>query len=236
MKEADLARLQDILNINKINNLLELKEKKTQPPEEFLPKIHRIRPFFSKNEKCSFGHWPQWDKTYDGKQTLYWWILREEDGRLLLLCDSILEWMPFDTENHVRQQGYCDWESSTLRKWLNRMFFYQAFNAEERRRICFFDEDVFSEENLMDRVGLPSWSDLSPLSKKEVGLTDRLQKRLGWRPREFWIRKEENVKSYPTFWSVVDKESVHRHLASNPAGVCPAIWIKADTAASDTSI
>ena len=235
MTQEELKRLADTLEQSKVDNLWEIKENQFRSKEDPIPKLDRYRPFMSGFEKCTFGRWPQWDKEHDGIQPLRWYILRKQENRLLLLSSEILEWLPFQTD----EKKGCGWKESSLRIWLNQSFYIRAFNEQERRRICFFDPDILSEKNLMDRVEIPTWTDLCPLPRMGASLTVRCQQKMkqsGWQDREYWIRKDTEDDSTHVMAFVLHNEGVGRRHCTSPAGVRPAIWILDDEASSDISI
>lgn len=234
MTEEELVSIREALEESRIEHLLEMKEKQGQQKETSFPKLDRFRTIYGVH-KCVFGRWPQWDKANDGIQPLYWLILREENGKLLLLSDSILEWMPFQTK---KEEG-CAWERSSLREWLNSAFYQRAFTAEERRRICWFEPNILSEGALMDHVSLPTWPDIRCLARMGASLTVRCQQKMkqsGWQDREYWIRKDTEDDSTHVMAFVLRNEKVSWQRCTTPAGVRPAIWILDDKASSDISI
>lgn len=227
MTREELKRLADVLEQSRISNLVEIKENQFRQKEDSFPKLDRWRPLMSGVEKCTFGRWPQWDKEHDGIQPLSWYILRKQENRLLLLSNEILEWMPFQTDEK-KGRG---WKESSLREWLNQSFYLRAFNEQERRRICFFDPDILSAENLLDRVGIPTWTDLCPMPRTGASLTVRCQQKMkqsGWQDREYWIRKDTEDDSTHVTAFILHNGEVGRQRCSWNAGVRPAIWILDD--------
>ncbi len=111
MTEEELRQMTRMLQKIKIEHLPEMKENGILSREIFFPELTRLKAFDGV-EKCSFGRWLQWK---DDLQSLLWLILREENGRMLLLSDNIIEWMPFQRDE---AEG-CSWESSSLRARLN---------------------------------------------------------------------------------------------------------------------
>ena len=233
MTQEELKRLADTLEQSKVDNLLEIKENQFRSKEVF-PKLNRWRAFMSGFEKCTFGRWPQGDKEHNGIQPLRWYILRKQENRLLLLSSEILEWLPFQTD----EKKGCGWKESSLRTWLNHSFYLRAFNEQERRRICFFDLDILSAENLLDRVGIPTWTDLCPMPRIGASLTVRCQQKMkqsGWQDREYWIRKDTEDDSTHVMAFILQNGEVGRQRCSWNAGVRPAIWIQDDEASSNIS-
>lgn len=59
-----------------------------------------------------------------------WTVLEIDGDKALLLCDSLICEKPFNDE-----EGETDWESCTLRKWLNTTFIKDAFSDTEAEYI-----------------------------------------------------------------------------------------------------
>ncbi len=66
---------------------------------------------------------------YNGK-TLTWTVLKTEGARYMLFCDDTVA----NTCFNERRIG-SNWNSSTLRKWLNVTFFNDAFSFQEKMKI-----------------------------------------------------------------------------------------------------
>ena len=229
LSERELDHVRELLEESRIRNISVMKERQEQPEDIAFPKLNTFRPFFAKLDKCAFGHWPQWDQVQNGIQNLYWWILRKEEGRMLLLCDNIIEWLPFDTKEHIEKRQDFDWKHSSLRKWMNETFYRQAFTAQERRRICFFDRDILAEDSLPDRVCPVSWTEIKQLLIKDASLTVRCQnkvKQSEWLDREYWVRDETGSVCRPPFRQyIVRNGCLKAYPGTFAAGVRPAIWI-----------
>ena len=74
-------------------------------------------------------------------EPLKWRVLDPKKG--LILCENIIDSQPFsnyaiksDGESYNESGKFCsDWESSSLRKWLNESFYTTAFSSEEKKQI-----------------------------------------------------------------------------------------------------
>ncbi len=229
LSEEELEHVRLLLEESRLCNLPAIKERQGQPEDCAFPKLNTFYSYSAQLEKCAFGRWPQWNQVHNGIQALHWWILRKEEGRMLLLCDSIIEWLPFDTKGHLEEKTDCGWEDSFLRKWMNETFYRQAFTAQERRRICFFDADIFAEGSLPDYVCPVSWTEIKRLPRKGASLTIRCQQKMkqsAWQDREYWVRDETGSVSRPPFRQyIVHNECLKTFPANEAAGVRPAIWI-----------
>ena len=64
-----------------------------------------------------------------------WVVLKVENGKMLVVSKYIIEWMPFD------ESGKRDWNSSSLRKWLNNDF--------PQKSVEFIEEDESFEDSTM---------------------------------------------------------------------------------------
>ena len=83
-------------------------------------------PVFGGNEQ---GKW-EGDRVYFGtyqKKPVLWRVLSTEDGKLMLLSEYGLEKMPFNEKG-----GEVEWESSSVRKWMNETLFNTLFTEEEQ--------------------------------------------------------------------------------------------------------
>lgn len=67
-------------------------------------------------------------------QPIEWEVLCVKEDRVLLVSRYVLECAPFHHEDTAVQ-----WKDCTLRKWLNNVFLYEAFTADERKEICIID-------------------------------------------------------------------------------------------------
>ncbi len=94
-----------------------------------------------------FGNYPQSSDGNDGfiVEPIKWRVLRNADGRLFLLSDSLLDWKRWNEE----PLQYATWETCSLRAWLNGSgddsFINNAFSAKEKTAI--FEVEVINEEN-----------------------------------------------------------------------------------------
>ena len=79
-------------------------------------------------ECINFGTYPQ---AADGtKAPVKWRVLKVEDSTALLLSDKNLDMLEYDTSIQAS-----DWESSSLRSFLNSDFYNEAFTADERAAV-----------------------------------------------------------------------------------------------------
>ena len=78
-----------------------------------------------------FGAYEQDAVNINGKEDIEWIVLSKENGRMLLLSKYALDSLSYNKD-------YVDitWENCTLRKWLNEVFYKEAFTDRERNMIC----------------------------------------------------------------------------------------------------
>lgn len=77
-----------------------------------------------------FGQYEQDGDEGNGAEPIEWEIVKEEDGRMLLISRYILDAQPYNT-------GFTDvtWETCSLREWLNDDFINTAFDESEQEQI-----------------------------------------------------------------------------------------------------
>jgi len=76
-----------------------------------------------------FGTFEQDGDASNGPEPIEWQVLKEENGKLLVLSRYVLE------ERHFTTEPYCVWENSDVREYLNGGFYEKAFAEEEKARI-----------------------------------------------------------------------------------------------------
>ena len=87
-------------------------------------------------DTISFGTYEQDADDKNGKEEIFWTVLDEKDDRILLISNKILDYSQYnDTEDKVT------WENCSTRKWLNDVFYKEAFNDEEKERILEMELD-----------------------------------------------------------------------------------------------
>ncbi len=77
-----------------------------------------------------FGHYEQDGDTSNGPEPIEWEIVKEENGKMLLMSRYILDCQYYNSEH-----AYVTWETSSLRAWLNKEFYNEAFKESEQNLI-----------------------------------------------------------------------------------------------------
>ncbi len=78
----------------------------------------------------TFGTYESDNNTENGEEPIYWDVMAEEDGKLLLATHFGIDCLQY---NHYPQD--ITWEQCTLREWLNHDFYEKQFTDEEREHI-----------------------------------------------------------------------------------------------------
>ena len=78
----------------------------------------------------TFGNYEQDNNTTDGKEEIEWIVLDRQDDNLLLISKYALDYMPYNTDYEE-----VNWESCTVRAWLNDTFLSSAFSDDEQAMI-----------------------------------------------------------------------------------------------------
>ena len=107
----------------------------------------------------------------DKSEKIIWRVLSVEDRNkdgiedtALLLTEQCLDAMQFDVPKGRASFEEADWESSTLRKWLNNAFYNAAFNDKEKSAIV--ETDISTEKyngdiaETKDKLFLLSFEDI----------------------------------------------------------------------------
>lgn len=150
--------------------------------------------------------------TYAGKE-LFWKVIMKRGKHLMVVADDIIKYGAFDQDNSTNV-----WENCSLRKWLNTVFYSDAFSPGEK---CIIDKrsvELSSGKKVRDYVFL--------LSEEEVykWLPDKSDREAtSW----WWLRDSAHscieAKSvytgasfYGVFGSIVSYQG---------GGIRPSLWI-----------
>ena len=93
-----------------------------------------------KGSTIKFGSYEQDDDTYNGKEDIEWEVLSIEDGKALVISKYGLDCISYNAKKET-----ATWETCSLRNWLNKTFYSQAFSSEERLMIA--DSIVTADKN-----------------------------------------------------------------------------------------
>ena len=181
-------------------------------------------------------------KTVEKMRTYYfkvepirWKILSESDGRITILCDSIIDNHRFGPEypnlgwamSEVDEQRASNkYELSEIRAWLNYDFYNTAFLGLQRDLIEFSELEnkdtnypPYIDENTVDLVFLPSYDELNALSDDAIRerRSSDYTKANGIRTDIKNSRYPRNV-DYAPYWTRTRGSAEYRVFAVNPFG------------------
>ena len=78
----------------------------------------------------NFGHYEQDNDLSNGPEEITWRVLDKKSGQMLVISEHALDCQPFNTE-----QIGATWETCSLRTWLNKTFFNEAFSEKKKKKI-----------------------------------------------------------------------------------------------------
>ena len=116
-----------------------------------------------------FGSYEQDDNMVNGTEPIEWIVLNKDSEKMLVLSKYVLDTVPFSTTPGVT------WETSTIRKWLGKVFYKSAFSESEKNYIMKITNEScgFYQEHdgnaTKDKVFFLSFKDVT---SKEVGLCE----------------------------------------------------------------
>ena len=94
--------------------------------EELLTEAWNPQDYDSDNLSIIFGSYEQDNNLDNGAEPLEWNVIKEEDGKVLLICKYGIEVMQYHTS-----EDDVTWETCSLRQWLNHDFIDTAFDDEK---------------------------------------------------------------------------------------------------------
>lgn len=81
-------------------------------------------------DTITFGRYEQDGITSNGEEPIEWIVLKADGNQILVVSKYGLDSMPFNTDE---KEGR--WDKSSIRKWLNSVFFNVAFDSSEKTQI-----------------------------------------------------------------------------------------------------
>ncbi len=90
----------------------------------------------------TFGSYEQDNDKKNGKEPIEWMVLEVDDDKALLLSRYLLDRV---TYNEVGEE--VSWEECSLREWLNKDFYKEAFERSERKLILETEIAIDEEED-----------------------------------------------------------------------------------------
>ncbi len=187
-------------------------------------------------ENLTFGQYEQDGDLSNGTERIEWTVLDQKDGYLLIVSDYGLDCQPYNSD-----QMSADWESSTLRRWLNEDFLNAAFSNLEQELIAAASE--VTENGVADRVFLLSQDEIELYYPSIISAGGE---ELVLQPTQYakdkgayvsgngntwwWVRSESSfpvcVGDAGMFFNVTE----HGNVNAIDTVVRPAMWIASDSA------
>ena len=94
----------------------------------------------------------------DETEYIYWRVLDKKDGKILILCDKLIDSFSFNYNPELKDLDKVTWENSSLRSFLNNEFLEMMFTDEERSRVVSTTiENKAANEELLKEWG--HWED-----------------------------------------------------------------------------
>ena len=195
------------------------------------------------NYKFSNGAPVKEGATYYFKvEPIKWRILSENNGKAILMCDSIIANHRFDAKSN-------NYEASEIRRWLNEEFLGTAFDEAQRNFILTttvdnsvvstgYEENAYACKDTLDKIFLPSYSEVADIEEREIRMQTSDYSRAigaytydapndcygnGW----WWLRSPYNYKSnYARYVYSVGSVISDRIVSDASGGVVPALQIQ----------
>ena len=210
-------------------------------------------------DTVTFGSYPQNDTSGNTKEPIEWIVLDRQENKYFLLSKYIIDSKCYDDTDYK-----VNWESCTLRYWLNNTFSVKAFNNDEWNKIQITNV-VNKDKDTLDKIFCINEDDVdkyfdpysSPRSENRKVLTSISS--YAWRIRreistnsygidrkeniDFWLRGQNtyelNEKNSYTALMVTDYDngfSCVYQSVTEPCGVRPALWVDTSLYISQNSV
>ena len=188
------------------------------------------------------GQYEQDNKTDNGQEAIEWMVLDAQDGKALLLSKQALDCLAFNDGNLNE-----NWESSSIRSWLNNSFFQSTFSPYEQQAIltaivsnaadeCNPSWNQVDAPGTEDRVFLLSYAELlryfpDQNGRKTTSTEFARGKGAGAMSMfafiigetDWWLRSPGKVPNDAAFVDV--NGAVGTKVTNTKMGVRPALWL-----------
>lgn len=160
---------------------------------------------------------------------LIWKILKTENDKALILCKNCLDCMQYHTEDIP-----IAWGDSSIRYWLNNVFYNSAFSEQERLRILpvklenkdyYYTSCISGGRDTEDRVFLLSLDEVKEYLPQPE---DRIAKPLTKDGSPLWWLRTVGMNSDFALY-VHDEGEIYaggEYVDYDYSSVRPALWIK----------
>ncbi len=123
----------------------------------------KVESAYQVGDKIEMGSYEQDGDTANGKEPISWYVLAVEEGRVLLISEYCLDFIPY----HISEKTMT-WESSYLRDWLAADFLHTAFTKDEKAKILLTDNLNPSNSQYGTPGGNPTKDKVFALSIEEA--------------------------------------------------------------------
>ena len=172
-------------------------------------------------DMVTFGQYEQDGNLSNGKEPIVWMVLKVENDRALLLSKYGLDAQAYD------DNAYGNWETCTLRKWLNDIFFQEAFGWSDKAIIIPEENDWLFLLKLMDKT--------ENLTTMECEATRYAQTRGAYVDQEsgnaiWWLYSYIISEEHGTYARAVSTSGQIHYYAADTSSVLvrPALWVSLD--------
>ena len=91
-------------------------------------------------------------------EPIYWRVLDKKDGKLLILCDRLIDSFSYNYDPELAEVENVTWENCSLRQFLNNEFLETMFTEDERKLVQTVTlENKAANEELLEQWG--DWED-----------------------------------------------------------------------------
>ena len=190
-----------------------------------------------KGKYVLFGQYEQDGDQKNGKEDIEWIVLGVDQNKALLLSVYILNQVPYNSRFQE-----ISWADSSIRQYLNRVFYPDAFNTDERKAILTSVvkndasqgyKNYHYGDNTKDNVFLLSYKEAAEYLKDiqmKTGTITEYAKRFGKQynnhtgEADWWLRSPYSSKY--TAGVIITRDKTTQGLNVNTsAGLRPAIWV-----------
>lgn len=181
----------------------------------------------SVGDRFIFGSYEQDGSFGNGAESIDWIVLDKTGDKILVISQYAL-----DCQRYHRQNTSVDWETSSVRSWLNSTFYNAAFSSGEKNQILMTKD---TDTGAQDKVFLLS---IDQLERYYSGKKDRICRATGYAIDQ---NAYVNPSTGGSWWLLrtVGKDSIHvmsvnsdgvidydgGKVASDRGTVRPAMWL-----------
>lgn len=115
-------------------------------------------------DEYMFGSYEQDNDLANGKEDIQWIVLEKNDEQLLLISKYAI-----DAIEYNGAKTDVNWESCSLRSWLNNYFYNEAFSNEQQKAIEISTVIADNNPDFSENPGNDTEDKVYLLSKKEFG-------------------------------------------------------------------